>query len=301
MLYSQAMRPPWTVHAPWPEGIPSGRFASVIERDDPAGCSVALLGLPDDTGVRLNLGRTGAAEGPAAFRAAMTRYGSATPAWATPPPRVFDAGDLQPASELEDTHARVTEAVEAILRAGMLPVGIGGGHDLTFPFVRAAANVHGPLAGIYLDAHLDVRGEPGSGMPFRSLVDGGHARELHVHGLDRNANSMEHLTWFQSNGGHIDSFSPEDPQQAWPQGDLFVSLDLDVIDQAFAPGVSATNPNGWSPATAARWCDAAGRCNRVRCFDIMELCPRHDKAMHTSRLAVHLFYAFLAGFAERGS
>ncbi|MFT5422374.1 MAG: arginase family enzyme [Phycisphaerales bacterium] len=295
------MRPPHTIHAPWPEGIPSGRFASTIERDDPSGCAVALLGLPDDTGVRLNHGRPGAGEGPAAFRAAMSRYGSATPARGAGLPRVYDAGNVQPADELNDTHARVTEAVEAIHRAGMLPVAIGGGHDLTFPFVRAAANVHGPLAGIYLDAHLDVRSEPGSGMPFRALVDGGHARELHIHGLDRNANSQEHLTWFQAHGGHVDSFTHDDPPDAWPPGDLFVSLDLDVIDQAFAPGVSANNPNGWTPAKAEAWCAAAGRCDRVRCFDIMELCPPHDIAMHTSRLAVHLFYAFLAGFAERAT
>ena len=161
--------------------------------------------------------------------------------------------------------------------------------------------MHGPLAGIYLDAHLDVRPEPGSGMPFRSLVEGGHARELHVHGLDLNANTREHLTWFQTNGGRVDSFGPEDPPHVWPQGELFVSLDMDVIDQAFAPGVSANNPNGWTPGQAEAWCAAAGRCERVRCFDIMELCPPHDVAMHTARLAVRLFFAFLSAFSERTS
>jgi hypothetical protein len=52
-----------------------------------------------------------------------------------------------------------------------------------------------------------------------------------------------------------------------------VSLDLDVIDQAFAPGVSAMNPCGWSPARAENWVRAAGAEPDVRAFDIMELSP----------------------------
>ena len=147
-------------------------------------------------------------------------------------------------------------------------------------------------------AHLDVRAETGSGMPFRRLLEGGHARELYVQGLDRFANTAEHVAWFLANGGSVGGFGRK---MEWPEGDLFVSLDLDVVDQAHAPGVSAMNPCGWSSTLSEQWCFAAGRCERVRCFDIMELSPPHDEHGRTARLAARMLLAFLSGYVERGS
>ena len=71
-----AIRPPHTTVAAWPAWRDHG-FASTIRRDEPGDAIIALLGLPDDTGVLLNGGRVGAAEGPEAFRAALARFGSA--------------------------------------------------------------------------------------------------------------------------------------------------------------------------------------------------------------------------------
>jgi formimidoylglutamase len=274
----------------------AGRFASGIRNGSAEGCSIALLGIPDDTGVRLNHGRPGAAEGPEALRSALAAYGARDPvgpAW----PTVYDAGDIVPGVTLAETHARVTTAAAALVDAGLFPIAIGGGHDLTFPFVRAVASRFPALrGGVYFDAHLDVRAEDGSGMPFRRLVEHCGITQLHVHGLDVLSNTREHTTWFAAHGGRIDPFTHED---AWPEGELFVSLDLDVIDQAYAPGVSAMNPAGWSPATAEAWVCAAGKCDRVRCFDIMELSPPHDDHGRTARLTARLLLAFLRGFSER--
>jgi len=271
----------------------------MILHPTPTGCAIALLGLADDTGVRLNGGRPGAAQGPAAFRAALARYGAADPAspaggW----PRVFDAGDVLPGASLDETHARVTAATAALLGTGLVPIAIGGGHDLAFPFARAVAQKFGPLTGVYFDAHLDVRDTPGSGMAFRRLIEDGHARSLHLHGFRPFVNAREHHAWFIAHGGHaaLDTapvaLPPEPPQ-------LFVSFDLDVLDAAHAPGVSAPNPAGWSPRDAEPWVLACGADPRVRSFDLMELCPPHDEGGRTARLAVHLFLAFLAGFATR--
>ncbi len=276
------------------------RFAATVAYDDPAGCAVALLGLPDDMGVRLNHGRPGAAGGPAAFRAALARYGAAEPAapssgW----PRVFDAGDVAPADSLDATHARVTVAARALLDLGLLPVAIGGGHDLTFPFARAAAQKFGPLTGVYFDAHLDVRDTPGSGMAFRRLIDDGHVRSLHLHGFRPFVNAREHHAWFIAHGGHAALDSSEVALPLEPEN-LFASFDLDVLDAAHAPGVSAPNPAGWTPREAEPWVLACGADPRVRCFDLMELSPPHDANDRTARIAAHLFLTFLAGFAQRG-
>ncbi len=279
----------------WPSEIPPGRFAAKIRRDTPEGCRVGLIGLGDELGVKLNGGRPGAAQGPSAFRAALASYGSAD-ACGVDWPEVFDAGDIEPADTLDETHTRVSAAVEAMLAADLFPIGIGGGHDLTYAFVRPLAARLPGMVGVYFDAHLDVREQDGSGMTFRRLVEDCSVRSLHVQGLDRFANACEHVRWFQGHGGRIDGLGPTDPL---PDGDLFVSLDLDVIDQAFAPGVSAMNPNGWTPGLAEAWVRTAGRNPRVRCFDIMELSPPHDEHGRTARLAARLFLAFLDAFAER--
>ncbi len=288
---------PNTSAPPWPADVAAGRFASTLRTESPDGCAIALLGLPDDTGVRLNHGRTGAAGGPKAFRAALARYGAADSAAGTLP-LVFDAGDVMPTGSLEKTHERITEATTALLNRGLFPIAIGGGHDLTLPFVRAVTAKYPRMAGVYFDAHLDVRETAGSGMAFRRLVEDCGIRALHVHGFQPLVNSKAHLDWFRAHGGrtHLDP-----ARVALPKGrDLFVSFDLDVLDAAHAPGVSALNPSGWSVREAEAWALVCGAEPRVRCFDLMELNPVHDEDGRTARVAAHLFLTFLQGFAQRG-
>lgn len=278
-----------------PPPAASSRLASRIWSTAPHAAQIALIGMPDDRGVEMNGGRVGARQGPAAFREAIARYGAAD-ATGVRWPSVCDVGDVQPGSSLRETHERVTAAVSAVLERGLLPIGIGGGHDLTYAFVRAVAQREPLDAGVYFDAHLDVRAEEGSGMPFRRLVEDCGVKALFVHGLDPFANTAEHMRWFAEHGGVAEGFGPGD---AWPAGNLFASFDLDVLDQAFAPGVSAGNPCGWAPSLAERWVRSAGACERVRCFDIMELNPSYDQGGRTARLAVRLLLAFLSGYAER--
>lgn len=287
---------PHLTSAHWPTEIASSRFAATIARESPEGCAVALLGLPDDLGVRLNNGRAGAAGGPSAFRAALARYGTADCA-AGALPRVFDAGDIAPADTLVETHRRITAATTALLDAGLLPIAIGGGHDLTFPFVRAVAQRYPRPTGVYFDAHLDVRETEGSGMPFRRLVEECGVPALHLHGFRPLVNSQAHLAWFMAHGGttHPDGEAIELPRSS----DLFVSFDLDVLDAGHAPGVSALNPAGWTVREAEKWVHACGVHRAVRCFDLMELNPTHDIDGCTARVAAHLFLTFLRGFAER--
>ena len=121
-------------------------------------------------------------------------------------PLVFDAGDITPAdgndaAALHRTHARVSEAVAAVLDLGLFPIAVGGGHDLTFPFVRAVIEHHRSRGirvadGVYADAHLDVRDTAGSGMPFRRLIEDCGVARLNVDGLNPLVNSREHHAWF---------------------------------------------------------------------------------------------------------
>lgn len=295
----------------WPTDITPARLASRIRTDEPAGCSVAFLGLADDLGIRLNAGRPGAAQGPDALRAAIARYGVAEPpGWSWP--LIFDAGNIIPASghdpaALAETHRRVSLVTHDLLARGLFPIAFGGGHDLTFPFVRAAIEheaAHGRSldSGLYFDAHLDVREQPGSGMPFRRLVEDCALRHLHLVGFSPFVNSAEHARWFQLRGGSFLPATRRALRSATPDADRgrFVSLDLDVLSAAAAPGVSATNPAGLSPRRVASLLDVAMRLPGVRCFDIMELSPPHDEAGRTARTAAHLLLVALRALASRG-
>lgn len=287
---------PHLVPGKWPAKLAADRFAATIARKSPAGCAVALLGIPDDLGVKLNNGRIGAAGAPTAVRAALARYGNAQPA-SGDLPRVYDAGDIAVSDSLAETHHRVTAATGALLDAGLFPIAIGGGHDLTFPFVRAVAARFAKPTGIYFDAHLDVRETTGSGMPFRKLIEDCGVPALHLHGFRPLVNSAEHYAWFRTHGGKA---SRDGAPVALPKAKhLFASFDVDVLDSAHAPGVSALNPAGWTVSEAEAWVRACGASRAVRCFDLMEFNPTHDVASRTARVVVHLLLTFLAGFAQR--
>ena len=306
----------------WPAVAPA-RFAATVRTDRAESCAVALLGLPDDLGVRLNGGRPGACEGPNAFRSALAGYGVS---WdgrrgVDLDGIVFDAGDVIPApgdgeAALLETHARVEAAAQQLHSAGLVVACIGGGHDLTLPAVSALAE-HAGLAvgGINFDAHTDVRDKVGSGMPFRRLIEKGSLSptafvEL---GLGRFANAGGDLEWLIAQGATTRRADDLLDLQAFEQRALpaamelalrtesaaFVSIDLDGIDASQAPGVSAMNPSGLSVRHAAALAEAAGRERRVWHFDIMELCPPHDVAGRTARVAAHLFLSFIAGVVER--
>lgn len=329
---------PHTTPATWPNLRPGSvadqlgsgcrGLSAAKAAPDSSSTPVALLGLPDDTGVSLNNGRPGAAQGPGAFRAALARFGNPFDAAHDSPltTRFFDAGDIicsdhsDSETRLHHNHDRASEAIEALQTAGFVTVGIGGGHDGTFAFARGLArhllqnNHNNPaarIAGINLDPHLDVRETTGSGMPFRQLIEQSlldPARFVEL-GSGRFNNSRAHIDYLSSRNSHpvtIDRLLADPAcaidhafDTAFDSGTPgFVTIDLDAIDGCFAPGVSAVNPMGVTPAIAAAVAERAGETSAVLHFDIMELSPPHDDG-RTARIAALLFIHFLAGFERR--
>lgn len=309
---------PYTRAAVWP-GVRAGRFAESIRSDSPEGSKLALLGLPDDTGVRLNGGRPGAAEGPSALRAALSTFGTSFDGLTQRrmDAGVFDAGDVEAVpghdeAALLATHERVEAAVSALHELGLIPMCIGGGHDLSLPSIRALSKRLGqPLGGINVDAHLDVRERVGSGMAFRRLIAGEFLdpRRFATYGVGRFANDEGDATWLAEQGGTLLPVDHAAMAELRPKSLIlhalaagatgFLSVDLDALDASAMPGVSALNPAGLAVAEVAALVEAAGQSPGIRHFDLMELSPVWDPSGRSARIAAYLLLCFVAGFCRR--
>ncbi|HET8715139.1 MAG TPA: arginase family protein [Holophagaceae bacterium] len=270
---------------------------------------VLLLGICNEVGVLANGGRPGAAEGPAAFRAAF----GALPARVLQGRRLVDAGDL-PATAPYDTFLEGAETiVAAAIRAGAMPLVIGGGHDSSYGVYRGVAST-GAAAVLALDAHLDVRPvpDPNSGNPFFRMLEAGlPGPDLAQVGLVRWVNAAEQETWLRLKGAALQFLEPGREAQALESAAgalaafagrgrrIHATVDLDGIRAADAPGVSALNPWGLDAGTALAMAKACGACPAVAAFDLMELAPPLDRDGQTAKLAAFLAAAFLEGLASR--
>jgi arginase family enzyme len=192
---------------------------------------------------------------------------------------------------------------------------LGGGHDGAYASHSALLRaVPGPVRGINVDAHLDVRplrdGLITSGTPFRRLAERWRERYTAVElGIQPQHNARAHREWANRNGfavlslDHVrgrvaDAFAEALRSNA---DAVAVSLDLDSVEASSAPGVSAPCPDGLSPADLYACARLAGRDARVRVLDVMELAPPLDVDGRTARLGAAAIWHFLAGVAERPS
>lgn len=284
---------------------------------------VGLLGAPSDAGVVQGGGRAGAALGPGAVREQLKRYGTAyhfERGADLSSLAIADFGDLVPdETSVAETHRRLTETVAAIVGLGAIPILLGGGHDLTFGGVRGlAAAVSGAVGGLTLDAHFDVRETIGgvitSGTPFRNILEeigaiqGDRFVEIGGNGL---VNARSHFDYLLSKKAKIFSLSETRRKGIGPVVEkglqiaghgadkLFCSIDLDAVAQAFAPGVSAPSPEGFTPEEVSLAAYLIGLDPKVVYLDIMELNPAFDQDGRTARLAAGLILHFLAGVALR--
>jgi len=252
---------------------------------------IQLLGIPTDVNSSY---RRGSAAGPAAIRRAWRRYEEFGNA-ATESGLEFgtelqleDLGDL-PVVEAAGDHELIASAAAQAARLGSL-LGLGGDHSVTFPLVEGLARVHGSLNLLHFDAHPDLYDDYGGNprshaSPFARIMERGLARRLVQVGV---------RTWNAHNRSQAERFGVE--VVAWeefspgrvpiPDGPLYVTVDLDALDPAFAPGVSHPEPGGLSVR------DIVAVLSRVRSrivgADVVELNPAHDVGDATALVAVKI-------------
>jgi agmatinase len=250
---------------------------------------VRLIGLPTD---RHSSFLSGAAAGPAAIRAALASdHGNDAAENGVElggDVGIEDIGDLDLA-EAADEVATIGAAVRAAVEAGAVPISLGGDHMVTYPIVAALAAVHGPLNILHFDAHPDLYddygGDPLShASPFARIMEAGHARRLVQFGIRTlNRHCREQAERFGVEIFEMRGFRPE--LVPIPEAPLYVSIDLDGFDPAFAPGVAHHEPGGPS---VREFLSVLQRVPALVGADIVELNPSRDVNGITATLAAKL-------------
>lgn len=296
------------------------RLGDLARRDPdefPGNARVVLVGVPQDIGVRRNGGRPGAAGAPDAIRTMLYRltpYDAET-GGSIPDGFLFDAGDIYCYDDLEDIHARLEDVVRHICGMGLIPLVLGGGHDVTY---AAASGVHasrGVLGLINVDAHLDVRPpvpQRNSGTSFRALIEAGkiEPQRFIEFGIQPFANAARHVEWLKSRKGTIrtlesirgngldNELATALRTVARESGPFYATLDIDGVRSADAPGVSASLPDGFTAGELLAIARALGRDPNCVALDIAEVNPLFDIDSRTAKLAAHAAVRFIAGKAE---
>ena len=200
-----------------------------------------------------------------------------------------DQGDL-PLVEGKGDDDLIEAAVGAAGRSDAVPIVLGGDHSITVPIVRALDSVHGPIDILHFDAHPDLyddfEGDPRShASPFARIMEAGLARRLVQVGIRTlNRHCRDQAERFGVEIVEMRHFAPDRVPQ--PDGPLYISIDLDAFDPAFAPGVSHHEPGGLSVR------DVLAVLDRVTApivgADIVEYNPARDLNGVTAVLAAKL-------------
>jgi agmatinase len=283
----------WAEHGAKPDYAGLLTFAGMPYTEDPAelaGVDVAIVGAPTDD---LVSDRPGTRFAPRAIRAASCPPGRHLTALidAFAALRIVDFGDagVLPADPFA-SHAAIERVVGEIVAAGAIPVILGGDHSIAEPDIRAVAAAHGPVGLVQFDTHTDTGQEVwgverSHGTPMYRLVEAGvvePARYVQI-GL-RGYWPPERTFAWQRDRGITSLFMDEVRSMGIEEaigrtvgiagtGPVFISIDIDVLDPAFAPGTGTPEPGGmavsdllWAARTLAAELDVVGA-------DVVEVIP----------------------------
>jgi agmatinase len=290
-------------------------FARLPRTDEVDHVDVAVVGVPFDSGVSY---RPGARFGPAHVRASSKLLRPYHPALDVSPfaaQQVADAGDIAVNPfDIADAMKTVELAARDLASGGTKLLTIGGDHTIALPLLRAVAAEHGPVAVVHFDAHLDTWdtyfGEPTThGTPFRRASEEGlldPERCLHV-GIRGPLYSREDLREDGVLGFqvvHADEYQDatvasvvERMRRRLGDGPVYVSIDIDVLDPAHAPGTGTPEAGGLTSRELLHTLRGLVGLNVVGA-DIVEVAPAYDHAELTGIAAAHVGYELLSVLAR---
>ena len=286
-------------------GVPT--LLDFPHQTDLDGLDIALVGVPMDLGVS---NRPGARFGPRAVRA-IERIGPFNHALRVTPgshERIADIGDVPFRSRysLERSIEDIEAFYSAIKAAGVRPLSVGGDHSVTYPILKALG-ADDPVGMVHIDAHCDTGG-PFEGQkfhhggPFRHAVLAGaldpeRSVQIGIRG------SSEYLWEFSYDAGmtvihaeEVDALGIDAvvarAREVIGDGPVYVTLDVDGIDPAFAPGTGTPEVGGLTPRETQQILRGLAGA-RVIGGDVVEVAPQYDPSFNTAHVAAQMLFEIL--------
>ena len=270
-----------------------------------------IIGFPDELGIQNLNGRTGSKAGPAVFFEYFQKLNGKNPV--REKMKVFDSVPM--VDNLEKNYLKASATVSAHA-SGSLVVGIGGGHDYAYPWLRGlleskkAVKPKFKLGCINIDAHFDLREyqpKMTSGSPFRRLLDEKilEGRHLVEFGIQDHCNAPELWDFAKKqkiktvpfsqlrHGSAVAKFKKSLSELRKVCDEVVISLDLDAISLAYCPGVSAPQGEGFTASEVYQMLEIAATDKKVTSLGVFELSPPLDLNHQTARVAAQATWHFL--------
>ena len=290
-------------------------FARLPQLRDVSHADIAVVGVPFDTGVSY---RPGARFGPSHIREASRLLRPYNPAQDVEPfssQQVADAGDISanPFNILEAVD-QIEHAATGLSSGGTRLVTLGGDHTIALPLLRAVAKNHGPVAVLHFDAHLDTWdtyfGAPIThGTPFRraseeGLIDLTASTHVGIRGPlygpeDLRDDARLGFGIISSSEIETEGLSRAIERMLARLGSrpVYVSVDVDVLDPAHAPGTGTPEAGGMTSRELLAMVRALRPVNLVGA-DIVEFAPAYDHAQITAIAASHIAYEIISAMTR---
>jgi len=287
-------------------------FGRVPHTTDVQGADAVILGVPYDGSTSY---RAGARFGPRAIREqSMLLWGYNNAQQVAPfrSLKVIDYGDVDvvPPS-ITATHLQIELVATKIVGSGARLITLGGDHSISLPLLRAHARQHGPVAVVHFDAHPDTwdseyPGQPYShGTPFKraieeGLIDTSAYFQIGIRGPTNGPQDYIDATNLGARMITLDEFRQRSVADVIQEvrakiGDrpTYVTLDIDAVDPAFAPGTGTPEVGGLTSYEILQLVRGLRGLKTIG-FDLVEVAPPYDPTQITSILAANLVFEFLS-------
>lgn len=267
---------------------------------------MAVLGIPFDL---TTSGRSGSRYGPSALREASTQL-----AWSEVWPWGFDPFDRLSVVDCGDVPFRrgqgaqmyeaATELARNVLAAGAQTIMMGGDHSATYAMLKANAEKHGPLALVQFDAHRDTQKsqylDHGTFVHHamqEGLIDPKRSIQIGIRTFydDDDDITVLYRNWLHD---HSSDEMLARIQEVVGSGSAYLSIDIDSLDPAFAPGTGTPVVDGLAPNDIIRFLRQSGGINFVG-MDLVEVAPAYDPAGVTALLGASLMLEYICAVAAK--
>jgi agmatinase len=286
-------------------------FMRLPNTQDLENADAAIVGAPFDTGATF---RVGARFGPEGIRSAahlLRRYNPNLGVVIFDHLSVIDYGDVPVVPGfIEASYEKISEGLEPIHSAGVVPIVLGGDHSIALPELRAAAAVHGPLALVQFDSHPDTWdayfGQKHThGTPFRRAVEEGLLDTSRSIQVGMRGSIYDEGDWNDAREMGFDLVPTDEVrelgiaavidriQERVGDAKAYVSFDVDFVDPAFAPGTGTPEIGGFTSREAQEFVRGLVGLDIVGC-DVVEVYPAYDPAGITALLAANVAHEFLS-------